>query len=270
MRMSKAPLDKLLLLLAVVMSLSIQSLVLSEEEVNRSDFVVESSVFLGEKKKPLQETMTVFHGSRAYDRTAGVAKLAVFDFDERVVFLADEKQKRRTHISFENLLRCQANINQRALTHGGFAAFLASPKFIIEHEFHKTQSTITLSSPWLTYSATGKQSAADVVERLLEFADWSARLGNLESRIPYPAQARIELNKVLKAKNWQVTQVTRTPGPRIPKLPPLRCERKYAMELGARELDFIREAENALKKFRAVEFSDYVSDENSNRVAAKR
>lgn len=266
MRMCKAPLDKLLCLLALVMSLSFQSLALSEEEVNRNDFVVESSVFRRDEKKPLQQTRTVFHGARVYDRLAESKSIAVFDLDDRIVYMGDENRKVRTAITFQHLLRCQEVLSREATKYGKFSAFLANPKFVVEF---RPPRSITLSSPWMTYAATGHQSAADVVERYLDFADWTARLANVVNGSPYPAQARIKLNDELRKKNWQVTQVTRTAGPREPDLPKLKCETKYRMELRPSDQDFIREAENALKNFRAVEFSTYVSGEKSQRVASK-
>lgn len=290
MRMSHSPLDKLLLeyssvvrsflsgaqrklailvpmLVSLLIALGIPSLSLSDEEVNRNDFVVTGAIYKGEETKPWLQSTTVFHGYRAYDQLADSPKLAIFDFDQRKVMLADQRRKLRTHISFQSLLRCQTSISRKALSLGGLAAFLASPKFVREFD---GSGSITLRSPWLTYKAEGRQSASDVVGRFLDFADWSARLANLESGSPYPAQARIELNKELRSKNWQVTRVTRTPGPREPNLVKLRCDRKYQMHLGASEQNFIREAEKALENFEPVEFSDYVGIEKTPRVASKK
>ncbi len=256
------------LLLATANLLTVQSLAFSDEQVNTAAFVVEGRLFRGEEKQPYMTTRTVFHGNRAYDQLPGTTRTTVFDFEKRLAYLTDTKRSVRSDITFTKVLEQVAQLNKYAEEGGGFIAFLAKPTFV--HEFHPFASTVTLSSPWITYTAEGHQSSSDITERFLEFADWSARLANVVHQSPYPAQARLELNEALRKQNWRVTQVTRTGGPRSPKLATVKCQRSYRTELKEQEVDFIRATEKQLKDFKRVAFSDYFSVEVSRSLAAKK
>lgn len=256
------------LMLATATLLASSSLAFSDEQVNTAAFVVEGRLHRGEQQQPYMTTRTVFHGNRAYDQLPNTTRTTVFDFENRLAYLADTKRSIRTDITFRRVVEQLAQLNKYAAEGGGLIAFLAQPTFV--HEFHPNSSTITLSSPWLTYVAEGHQSSSDTTERFLEFADWSAQLANVVHQSPYPAQARLELNEDLRKRNWRVTKVTRTGGPRSPKLGTVLCKRSYRMELSKQEIDFIRATEKQLKEFKRVAFSDYFSDEVSRALAAKK
>lgn len=137
-------------------------------------------------------------------------------------------------------------------------------------EWDAPNSTVTLSSPTLTYVAKGQQSSSDIVDRFAEFADWSRRVSNVVNRSPHPAQARIELNKELRKYHLRVSRVTRTGGPKARELGTIRCERTYRMELSDSDRDLIREAEKSLKKFKRLSVSEYLGIGKLSKVAMKK
>ena len=243
-----------------------QSLAVSDEQVNT--FAVDTQVFVGDAKKSALQTRTVFRGRRAYDRISDSQSTAVFDFENKVVRLTDQRRKLQTGISFDEILRIQAEIRRSAESIGGLSEFHANPKFI--REFDASNSTITLSSPWMTYSAKGFQSASDLVERFIEFADWSARLNPVLNPKAAPAQARLKFNSALKDQNWQVTHVTRTGGPKAVGLGRVRSEHQYRKVITQRDEDLMLDAEKQLKEFDRVKFSAFIGSKKSERVATKK
>ena len=245
------------------------SLSVSDESVNQTEFAVDTSVFVADKKTPEIRTRTVFVGARAYD-VVGTSNgsVACFDFDTQVVFLVDRTNRIRTSLPFEHLLRFQSQLAARLQKREGLGAFLAQPKFI--REFDGTENTIKLSSPWMSYVAQGNEAPSDQVELFTDFADWSARLSSLLSPTAPPARARLELNRALKRRNWQVTSVTRSGGPRAVSLGTVRSEHTYRRPLSNADNNLTKAVEKDLKQFEEVSFSDFRTKQNSRRVAAKQ
>lgn len=246
-----------------------ESLAVSADQVNTDVFSVDTAVFDGDEKKPFVRTKTLFSGKKAYDKVDGTNSVVVFDFERRTIRLLDNVRNVQTGLPFDVVRKFQTDLQSKILSEGkGLGAFLANPTFI--REFDASNSTISLRSPWLTYTAKGNQSAADEVERFIEFADWSARLGSILNPTAPPARARLELNEALKKHNWRVTHVTRIGGPRARKLGTVRSEHEYRREFSTSDEDLIRDAEKDLKNFKQVSFDAYHNVGKSPRVATKK
>ena len=240
----------------------------SSPGTDESEFAVDTQVYVGARKTPIFSTSTVFARSRAFDRlTDGSGRIALFDFDDEVVHLIDSRRLRRATISFETVKRFQAQQSASAKKGNEFLTFLASPKFI--REFDASASTLTLSSPWLNYSAVVKQSPDESIGRFIEFADWSVQLMGLLDPRSIPAQARLELNEALRKQHWQVVGVTRSGGPKAPQLGEVRSEHRYRYTLTQEDLDLIDEAEKALKVYSKISLSEFRAGLKSERLAKK-
>ena len=241
----------------------------SEEDLYGQPFIVDSRVYVGNDREPAVQTTTVFHGRKAYDRLRGaLGSSTQFDFEQQLVSLVDERQEVFAIISFREILKFQAELRARAQKRDGLGAFLANPTFV--YELDATSSTIKLSSPWLTYEATGRQTSSDVVERFAEFADWSSRLASMLNSSAPPAGARLELNSALRKQNWQVTQVTRRGGPKALQSGLLRSEHDYRDELAEQDIRLMKEVEKNLEKFREISFSEFHRLQNSGSVGVKK
>lgn len=239
-----------------------------ESESERSKYAVETEVFTGNEEEPVVRTQTFFFAGRAYDMVLGKkTQIARFDFDSKTVALLDRKRENQTAISFDDILQFQAQLGARAIERKGLAGFLAKPTFI--REFDASNSTVKLSSPWLTYEAHGRPSNSEDVEQFVAFADWSARLASLLNPAAPPAEARLELNRVLSKRGWHVQRVKRSGGPRARTLGDVRSEHTYR-ELAESDVVVIQAIEKDLKDFRRLPFSDYRQQQsNTGQVAAK-
>ena len=245
-----------------------ESLTASNDSVNRTAFSVNTEVYVGAENQPTIRTVTRFLGSQAIDEVLDSSRpISCFDFDSQTVTLLDRRAKKRASISFSDLLRFQAQLTLSAEKAKGLGAFLARPTFV--REFDASEGTITLSSPWINYKAAGVQAPSDMVESFNAFADASSRLASMLSPTAPPAQARLELNKALKNRNWQVTSVTRTGGPRATELGHVRSEHRYREDLTEEEQNFIEAVKKELKSFEEISFSDFRALQNSGRVATK-
>lgn len=246
-----------------------ESLAISGLQVNTDSFAMDTAVYFGDETQPSVRTTTVFLDRKAYDEVAGKdGAIAHFDFDSKVIQLLDTTKTRKTTIGFDEILRFQAQQSAKAQRREGLGTFLANPRFI--REFDAGSSTIKLSSPWLSYQAKGAQSSAGSVEQFVEFADWSARLSSMMNPQAPPPQARMELNAALKKHGWQVSRITRTGGPRARRLGVVHSDHTYRDQLTERDQDLIHRAENGLKNFKEISFSEYLKLRNSSDLALKK
>ena len=245
-----------------------ESFAASNDSVNRTAFSVNTAVYVGSENQPTIRTVTRFWGERAIDEVVGSDRpISWYDFETQTVTLLDRRSKKKASISFSDLLRFQAQLTMSAEKAKGLGAFLARPTFV--REFDASEGTIALSSPWINYKAEGVQARSDMVESFVAFADTSSRLASMLSPTAPPAQARLELNKALKNRNWQVTRVTRTGGPRAVELGQVRSEHRYHEDLSEADRNFIEATEKELKSFEEISFSDFRALQNLKRVATK-
>jgi len=264
------PLTIAILSLAMLSGFAV-SLAISGEQVNTNIFAMHTEVFEGDKKQPVLETETYFQGPTVYDTITTDPKSVIMklDLEAKTIVLLDPIMKIRTTLTFREIDNFQSQACAKVLlvAKDQLLVFLAKPRF--HREFDATAKTIRLTSPWLNYKAEGHQVPNDVADRCADFASWSKKLSTVLEQGP-PAQARIELNQMLKKRNWQVVRVTRTGGPKAVKLGVVHSDHTYRYAFTEEDENFIQDVENRLKAYRDVEFSDFHAARNPQRVAAKK
>ncbi len=264
------PLAVVLFSLALVGGAAV-SFATSDEQVNTDIFAMHTGVFVGTKKQAVLETETYFQGGKTYDTitTDPNSVIVKMDFDEKAIYLLDPVSKSRTSLTFDqvNNFQSDAIAAVQLEAKNKLLEFLANPRF--QREFDANAKTQRLTSPWLTYEAEGHQAPGDVVNRYADFATWSAKLSTILVQGP-PAQARIELNQMLKKRNWQVVRVTRTGGPKANELGVVRSEHSYRYAFTEDDENFIQDVEKNLKAYRDIEFFDFRAARNSQRALAKK
>ena len=239
-------------------------------ETNTHSFHVATKVVLGEADKP-SRSETIFLGAKVYDNNSPEdenSTIAVFDLDQRIVHLLNRASQSRCSVSFQEIQEFQAWASTVAAKRRGLIGFMANPRFT--HEFDPERRTIRLISPWMTYEAVSlhQQGVANVVDRFTEFADWSKQLATVLYQGP-PAQARMELNRELKDKNFLVAQVTLRVG-KGPDAQAATSYHTYHYELSDEQHQFIRDVEKDLKRFDQVSFSAFRQRIKNERIAAKK
>lgn len=172
-----------------------------------NEFRCDTEIFVGSEKLPVQETCTIFSGLSAYDfLLTKPNEITLYDFGRGQLTLIDEKNKRRTTLSHDDVLRFTATyktIKPKSPIFG----FCANPTF--EEEF-TDNNILTMRGTPLVYRVTcikPDQTHAD--RRYREFADWSARLNSMRPG-NLPPYARIEMNRALAAKEMVPTEIERT------------------------------------------------------------
>lgn len=264
------PLAVAILSLAAIGGIDV-SLAISDEQVNTDIFAMHTEVFVGTKKQAILQTETYFHGNKIYDTitTDPDSVTMKFDLDGKVVYLLDPVSETRTTLTFDEINNFQSDACAAVQLEAknGLLVFLANPRF--QREFDAGAKTQRLTSPWLTYEAEGHQAPRNLVNRYADFASWSTKLSTVLVQGP-PAQARIELNQLLKKRNWQVVRVTRTGGPKAAALGVVRSEHAYRYAFTEGDENFIQDVEKNLKAYRDVEFFAFRAARNSRRVLAKK
>lgn len=239
-------------------------------EINTNAFVVNTQVIVRDANHPPMLMETIFNGTKVYDTTTSdpLSIVAKFDLDARTVRLIDRTRRTYTGLSFDEIGQFQAGACAVAVQKDGLVAFMAQPRF--KYVFDPAARLIRLVGPEMTYEAIGmrQQGAADVVGRLTEFADWSKQLSTVLYDGP-PAQARIKLNKELKARNFQVARVTLRVGDDVTGYE-VTSRHAYVYELSKKQEDFILDVEKQLNTFDKVSFSAFREARKAARVVAKK
>jgi hypothetical protein len=190
----------------LALALAISSLLLTHAFAADDEFRCDSEIFMGEEKKPVQETITIFTGKLAYDfLLTAPEEITVYDFGRGQFTLIDKNRKVKTTIASDDLLRFTAAYKTIKPDTELFS-FCTQPSF--DEEF--SEKKLRLHSKTLTYQVEcikPEHTGAD--KRYRDFADWSARLnamrpGNLP---PFP---RMEMNKSLAARNMLPSKIERT------------------------------------------------------------
>src|SRR4051812_28155029 len=93
-----------ILLACVVLGMIVPSSARSGDE-----FRCDSEVFVGTDKNPVQQSLTIFTGTVAYDFLLGKPEeITVYDFGRGQITLLDKTRKLKTTIQIDDLLRLAA------------------------------------------------------------------------------------------------------------------------------------------------------------------
>jgi hypothetical protein len=182
------------------------------------NFRMETDVYVGSRKTPDCQTLTLFTDSMVYDFIYAadeknkddqkIAEVTVFDMGAGRVVLLDVKKSRKAVLTHEQLVQMTTAMKVHVTDKDSVYYFAANPKF--ESNFLEDKLELTLKSASLTYVVKGqKPEQGGAAWRYQEFADWSARLnacraGNL------PPFARMELSKDLAERGLLPEEITRT------------------------------------------------------------
>ncbi len=230
------------------------------------DFRVDTEVFAGEEKQPINETLTIFSGGRVYDILLGSSnEIAIFDPAHGRFTLLDPARKLQCTIANQELLDYVLELNKAAIAQKAplFVA-AADPQFEVSQEpiggNQAATLRVTLKSKLITYTATGKEPAqAHAVDAFRQFADWYARLNVIRGGGSLPPGARLALNRELAERKLlpeEIVRVTLQPGLRDKKLE-VRSKHLFNWVLSAADHKRIEQAGDHLANFQAVSFSEY-------------
>jgi hypothetical protein len=220
-------------------------------------FRCETDVFVAGEKEPVQQSLTVFTGTLAYDFLLGQSQeITVYDVKRGSIDLLDKKRQLRTTIPTDELLRITALYKTRKAESDLF-------KFCTEPAFEKTfaKNILTLDSSQFTYRVTCAAPGHTGAERqYCEFADWSAQLnairpGNLP---PFP---RMELDKCLAAEGMLPEEIERTITTRHltgRRSETVRSRPHFNWTLSVRDRELIEEVGDHLIKYKSVSVDEYL------------
>lgn len=223
------------------------------------DFRVETDVFVGNQKKPVAQSLTLFASGLIYDfPLAGSEEVTVFDPVRGRFVLLDPPRKVKTTLAGQDILQFTAALKAHAQEAKGAVAFAAQPQF--ERSVDEQTGWLTLSSSILTYRAKGQlPKHASIVETYRQFADWYARL-NATRPGGLPPFARMELNQALAGRGWVPEEVELTVAsttPVVGKNLVLRSRHHFNWLLSSTDRQRIEDAGTQLVTFQAVSFQDY-------------
>ncbi|HUE71383.1 MAG TPA: hypothetical protein VMP01_10915 [Pirellulaceae bacterium] len=251
---------------SVLCLVSLGMLMTVASTASAQDFRVETDVFVGDEKKPIAETLTIFSGGRVYDfLLGGASEIAIFDPGHGRFTLLDPARKLQCTIANKELLEYVLELNKAAIAQKVplFVA-AADPQFEVNAEGvgagQAAKTKVTLASKLITYTATGKEpdqpTAADAFK---QFADWYARLNAV--RGGGPPGARLALNRELAERKLlpeEIVRVTIQPGLRGQKLE-VRSVQSFIWALGVADRQKIEQAGDHLVNFQTVSFAEYRS-----------
>jgi hypothetical protein len=231
------------------------------------DFRIDTEVFVGDKKEPVAETLTLFSNGLVYDFIiTGPEEITMLDLARGRLTLIDTTRRIKCGLATQDVLSYILAFDTHAAENGDpLFAFAASPKFetTVEEFAENGQQLVRLrlSGRPLTYEAVGRRpERPEAVRALRSFADWYARLnamrpGNL------PPGARIELNKALAERDLIPLEVTRTVAPASPLGGKVEFRSRHLLTwaLSGEDRKKIDRAGTCLAAFQSVSFDKYRS-----------
>ncbi len=236
------------------------------------DFRVNNTVYAGEKKEPISQSVTIFHDGIVYDCLRTPAETVVFDRMLKKFSLLNMSNATRTELTtrdvndfiarFESRLRSVIEKKPDPLLR-----FMADPKF--EEKSDESAGKLTLSSPLVSYTLTLSPSQGETIAaQYREFADWYARLNLRLTRGAMPPFARLVVNDAVARRKAIATQVTLTINPPRPdgsqssalaaaKTRTIRSTHNIVRPLSAADLQQVDRIKKAMIAFRPVDFENY-------------
>jgi hypothetical protein len=219
------------------------------------DFRIETKVFVGKEKGPLNQTVTLFRAGFVYDYLTKPEQVAVFDKPRGRFILLDPATKRKTEIKTEEVLAFAQECQRRSTeSSNSFLRFAADPKF--ETDF-SASGELTLLSPMIHYKLqTEPASSPEAAEQYREFSDWYARFNAMTNPESTPPFARLVVNEELASRGLVPTEVQLT----ITKLGrpiTVRSEHLVKPRLLKRDEEKIAETANQLATFKSVPFAEF-------------
>jgi hypothetical protein len=242
------------------------------------EFRMDTDVFLGTKKEPISETLTIFSGTMVYDfLLTAPREIVVFDAQRGTFTLLDETRKVKTTVTTEHVLaHAFALKEQAAQSPDSLFAFASDPKFtetVTESEdAAQATTTVRLEGKLLTYEAKGQRPKfPEAATAYKQFATWYARL-NAKRPGNLPPEARTELNRALADRGLVPLEITRTvaAGPKFAgKKSEVRSRHLINYALSGEDQKRLERAHDMLVNFPAVSWEEYNRPADAKSVAKK-
>ncbi len=257
MALSSVAIRRRLRFLAILCFTACTGIFATHTKLVAENFRVETKVFHGDDKTPLNETTTLFHNGKVYDFLQSPDQTAVFirpngSKPGRFILL-DNNHRIRTDIETDRLETAIQNLQKWASEQSqAYLKFSANPDF--KESFEPGSGQLVLASHIESYTVhTEPAKNPKGASEYREFLDWYARLNTLLSGSA-PPQPRLELNKSLsRYKAIPTTVELRRSG----EDKPLRAEHAFTWLLSQQDLTRIDDVQNNLASYRAVTNEDY-------------
>jgi len=228
--------------------------------VQGQDFRIDSTIYVGQQREPVNRSTTIFQGDDAFDYLDKPAevfcvlgsrqRVALLDVDRRV---CAEIPTRRV-LAFSDEIRSRAESQQDP-----FLQFMAAPTF--EQQFDATTSTLTLNSPWLSYRVVGAPARQlGFAHSYREFSDWYVRANpmvNAAARPPFP---RLSVNEALERLDLLPKEVELTITPKrgiMSRRLTIRSEHQIADQLSESDRKRVEQTRQFLAIFSPVSVEQY-------------
>ena len=198
------------------------------EEPLFGTFSIATTVHVQKQDKPVTQTLSIFHGGKAYDFLQPANEIAIFDPVKQQITLINVSKNKACELSFNELnnwitvsrnqlekqlqqLSGQEDVRlQQRLKLG---QFLLNPKFHVFYE--SAQQRLKLASPYLEYNIEGTKlteksvlHASLVVQSLHRYWDLNARLNRIINPGGLPASVRSKVNEALSQHKLLPDQLT--------------------------------------------------------------
>lgn len=222
------------------------------------DFRLENKVFAAGKTAPEAQGATIFYGGVVYDYLEQPAEMIVFDKAAGKFTLLDTSRQLQAEVSTQHVGKFIAGLKTKAAAaQEPVIRWMAEPGF--QEQFDQKNGELTLVSPHMMYSAKlGTAASPAMTEQYREFSDWYVQLNTLlappGSLPPFP---RIVLNQAIAKHQGIPREVQRTLKLSAGKRNTMRSEHELVTTLNAADLARITEAQDAMRKFKVVEFEVY-------------
>ena len=222
------------------------------------EFRIDTEMFLGDKKEPFAETLTLFSSGIVYDfLLTRPEEITMFDPLRGRFALLDPVRQIRCGISTQEVLDYSLALESHAAeSKDPLFMFAASPMFTTTaEEFEQNGQKLlrlVLAGKPLEYSVVArKPDRPEAVPAIRNFTDWFARL-NAMGPGSLPAAARLEVNKAVAERDLVPYEVTRTIGKSV-----VRSRHLVTWTLSGEDRKRIERAGTLLAELKDVKFEEY-------------
>lgn len=244
---------------------SLALVLLAASALPGENFRVDTELFLGKEKQPIQETLTIFAEGRVYDFMLVGAKeieITIFNPGAGSFTILDVEKQTKTSITNQKLLEECLAINKAALADGdSLDASAADPKFEAKSEPFEDNgedlTRINLTGKRISYEIVGRKAQQPETARLYrQFADWSARLNATRGQLP--PGARLAAGKSLEDAGLVPVTIARTitQGGALGKKSEAHCRLIFNSRLSGEDQKRIERAGECVSNYREVKFDE--------------
>lgn len=179
----------------IVMQLAGGVLTAEKDANGKTNFAVETQVFVAESQKPSSSNTTVFNDGVIYDYPRGENFITVLDTTTREIVLLDPELQVKARITLDQLKLYESWLADIARRQDDpLLRFCVEPDFKIQ----QNDDQMSFQSPLITYTATRMiAQEKEAVEEYRQFTDWYARLNSLLNPRALPPAARLTVNEHL-------------------------------------------------------------------------